>query len=296
MLLDVPNDRSSHTIPTPRGGGVAIVTATIAAAVALFAVQIIQVDVLLPITIGGLLVAFIGALDDRQSVPARWRLLVHFTAALIVVLLLRLPWPFVVIACFYVVWLLNLTNFMDGIDGIAGVETITVCMAMAALTQLEQRAAAPWILPAILAAATLGFLVWNWPPAKIFMGDAGSGFIGFTLGLLSLHAATVDMRLFWCWVVMLGVFVTDATLTLFVRVANREPFYEAHRSHAYQHMARAGGSHLRVTVGVGLINLVWLLPIAVLIADGRISGPMGIAIAYSPLLLAAVKMRAGRHT
>jgi len=151
---------------------------------------------------------------------------------------------------------------MDGIDGIAGMEVVTVCLSAGVLSEVAAPAAHLWVAPAVLASTTLGFLVWNWPPAKIFMGDAGSGFLGLTLAVLSLQAARVDNRLLWSWLILLGVFVVDATITLIRRLGQGERIHQAHRSHAYQHAAVYRGAHLPVTIAVGAINVCWLFPIA----------------------------------
>jgi Fuc2NAc and GlcNAc transferase len=126
------------------------------------------------------------------------------------------------------------------------------------------------------------------------MGDVGSGFLGLILAALSLQAGWVEPRLFWCWVILLGVFTVDASVTLIVRIANGEKFYEAHRSHAYQHAAARRGAHGPVTVAVGAINLCWLLPIALTVALGRLDGLLGVLMAYAPLAVIAVRLKAGR--
>jgi Fuc2NAc and GlcNAc transferase len=157
----------------------------------------------------------------------------------------------------------------------------------------EAAVAVDFALPALLAAATLGFLVWNFPPAKIFMGDAGSGFLGLMLAALSLQAAVLRPVLFWCWVVLLGVFVVDATVTLIRRLLRGERVYEAHRSHAYQHAAIAFGAHRPVTLAVAAINVCWLLPWALAIAAGWVAGVVGLVLAYVPLVALALRFRAG---
>ncbi len=208
---------------------------------------------------------------------------------------LNTGWLGWVIISLYIVWMLNLTNFMDGIDGIASVETITVCMRSAAIiASVASPDARLWLAPVVLASATLGFLVWNWPPARIFMGDVGSGFLGLMLAVLALEAGWAAPRLFWSWVILFGVFVVDATVTLFRRVARGERFSEAHRSHAYQHVAARRGAHRPVTVAVGAINLCWLLPIALLVALGRLDGLVALAVAYIPLIVVAMRMGAGK--
>jgi len=139
----------------------------------------------------------------------------------------------------------------------------------------------------------LGFLIWNFPPARIFMGDAGSGFLGIILALLSLQAAWIESRLLWVWLILLGVFIVDATVTLFRRVLRGEKFYQAHRSHAYQYASRILGTHRPVTLAVCAINIFWLMPVASLVAAGKLDGIIGLVVAYLPLLLLAYRYKAG---
>jgi Fuc2NAc and GlcNAc transferase len=181
---------------------------------------------------------------------------------------------------------------MDGIDGIASVEAICVCLGGAALYLLAGQTALA-ALPLLLGAAVAGFLYWNFPPARIFMGDAGSGFLGIVLGTLSLQAGWVAPELFWSWVILLGVFVCDATFTLIRRLLRGDKVYEAHRSHAYQYASRQFGRHLPVTLAVGAINLFWLLPIALLVGLQKVDGVVGVLVAYLPLIALAMKFRAG---
>jgi len=150
-----------------------------------------------------------------------------------------------------------------------------------------------WLLSAFLATAVLGFLIWNFPPARIFMGDAGSGFLGIILALLSLQAAWIESRLLWVWLILLGVFIVDATVTLFRRVLRGEKFYQAHRSHAYQYASRILGTHRPVTLAVCAINIFWLMPVASLVAAGKLDGIIGLVVAYLPLLLLAYRYKAG---
>ncbi len=206
--------------------------------------------------------------------------------------LVDLGWIGHVLAAFYLVWVLNLYNFMDGIDGIAGVEVITVCMGGALLYGLKGQSDLA-VFPLLLAAASAGFMYWNFPPAKIFMGDAGSGFLGITLGILSLQAAMFDASWLWAWLILLGVFIVDATYTLLRRLLRGDKVYEAHRSHAYQFASRHFGQHLPVTLGVATINLVWLLPLALWVGVGGLDGLVGLTLAYAPLLGLTVKFRAG---
>jgi Fuc2NAc and GlcNAc transferase len=304
-LIDIPNDRSSHSIPTPRGGGVAIVVSFLAALCLLFVGGLISVDLLLSGVGAGTLVAIIGFMDDHSHIAARWRLLGHFAAAAWGLYwlgglppvhtfgqVINLGWTGSVLAAFYLVWMLNLYNFMDGIDGIAGVQAVTVCLGGCVLYGLGANDYLIW--PSLLLAASVGgFLVWNFPSARIFMGDAGSGFLGLILGILTLQAAWVSFDLFWGALILLGVFIVDATFTLLRRLLRGEKVYEAHRSHAYQFASRQYGKHWPVTVTVGLINLLWLLPIAVCVTRFRLDGIIGVILAYAPLVYLAFKYQAG---
>lgn len=304
-VMDIPNARSSHTVATPRGGGVAIVLVFLLSLLVMCLKQDITLNVMLALLGGGGLIALIGFIDDHGHIAARWRLLGHFSAAAwgifwlggiapVVLFGLRLDaqWIVVVLGALYLVWMLNLYNFMDGIDGIASVEAITVCLSACAIYWLMGYSALI-LPPMMLALATVGFLLWNFPPARIFMGDAGSGFIGFMLGLLSLVAAWTAPELLWVWLILLGVFIVDATFTLGRRLSRGEKVYEAHRSHAYQFASRKAGKHLPVTVAVGLINIFWLLPIAVSVAVFNIDGAVGVIVAYAPLIALAIRFQAG---
>lgn len=305
-LLDVPNNRSSHSVPTPRGGGLAIVVSFLVALLILTGFDRLDLSLMVGLLGAGVLVALIGFIDDHRHIDARWRLLVHFIAAgwilyetgglpplSVLGVTLDLAWLGYLPAALYLVWLLNLYNFMDGIDGIAGIEAITVCLSGIVLYWLIGSTSIMYVVPALLLAAVAGFLFWNFPRAKIFMGDAGSGFLGLMLGALSIQAAWTAPELFWGWLILLGVFLVDATVTLIRRILRKEKFYEAHCSHAYQHAARQLDSHIRVTLGIGFINLIWLLPIAVLVALKHLDGVMGLLIAYIPLIFIAIYFKAG---
>lgn len=304
-LIDVPNERSSHTVPTPRGGGVAIVLSF------LFLLPVLPIFSLLSwSSTWGLLgagagIAVLGFLDDHGHIAARWRLLGHFSAAVWALFWLGgapplavmgttfdMGWIGILLAILYLVWTLNLYNFMDGIDGLASVEAIFASLSAALIYAFMGLDAMAWA-PLLLSFAVAGFLYWNFPPAKIFMGDAGSGFLGVTLGVFSLQAAWASPSLIWVWLILMGVFVVDATFTLIRRLMRGDKIYEAHRSHAYQYASRKFGSHLPVTLTVSLVNVVWLLPIALCVAFLDLDGVLGVIIAYIPLVMLAWMFRAG---
>lgn len=275
-LFDIPNERSSHTVPTPRGGGLAIAV-TLAFGVATLGFSgIVQIKVMWALLGGGALVAGIGWMDDHRHVAPHWRVSVHALAALWAVYCLgglakitvggdawHIGWLGSVLAVIGIVWLINLYNFMDGIDGLAGVEAVTAGLSGAALFWW---AGLPGLglAAALVAMSGAGFLGWNWPPAKIFMGDVGSGLLGYCFAVLALAGEKSGQVPAALWLVLLAVFVLDATFTLISRVLAGERWYTAHRSHAYQRTAQLGYSHRRVTLTVGLINMLILFPLAAL--------------------------------
>ncbi|MBS0366262.1 MAG: glycosyltransferase family 4 protein [Proteobacteria bacterium] len=284
-VLDVPNERSSHRTPTPRGGGVAIVLTTTTGLIVLASLGMLGTRLFLALLGGGIPVAVVGFFDDRLRVSVRIRFTVHVAAAIWAVVLLggvptlgsgahlfQLGFAGHIVAILGIVWALNLFNFMDGIDGIAAAEGVFVMWGAALVGLLVGSADSLMLLEAIVGAACLGFLIWNWPPAKIFMGDVGSGYVGYVVGVIALASAH-DGQLPWsAWLILGGAFLVDATVTLVRRAARGERVHEAHRSHAYQWLARRWGSHLPVTVAVAALNVFCLLPCALVAALHPASG------------------------
>ena len=303
QLIDVPGERSSHRTATTRGGGLAIVLTFLCGLSILYAAGLVPSSVLAAICGGGGLVALIGFVDDHRDIPAEWRLLAHFLAAALALYWLggappivgvAVPaWAFAGLAALWMVWLVNLYNFMDGIDGIASIEAITVCFGALLLHVIAAPSSDLWLGPALLLASVAGFLYWNYPPARIFMGDAGSGFLGFVLAVFCVQATWVAVDLFWAWIILLGVFVVDSSVTLMRRMLRRQKLHEAHRSHAYQYASRKHGTHERVSLAVGAINLVWLLPLALLVASAILDWKIGLPIAYAPLIWLAFRYKSG---
>ena len=304
-LVDHPNDRSSHSVPTPRGGGVAIVASFLMLTSGLGLTGQVERSLCLAIFGSGLLVATLGFMDDRSGLSARWRFLGHLAAAIWVLAWMG-PLPSVpilgvtvhlgvaaaLLCALYLVWSINLFNFMDGIDGIASLEAIGVALGGALVWWLVQPTG-DWPVAVLFAACVGGFLVWNFPPAKIFMGDAGSGFLGLIVALLALWSSRTAPHLFWSWFILGGCFMVDATTTLVRRVKRGERFNVAHRSHAYQYAARCHASHKAVSLTVAAINTLWLLPIAVAVALHWLDGVLGVLISYAPLLWLALRYKAG---
>jgi Fuc2NAc and GlcNAc transferase len=189
------------------------------------------------------------------------------------------------------VWLTNLYNFMDGIDAIAAIEGVSVAV-LAAFILLGFAVVHPVSWLALTAAGCAGFLLWNWPPARIFMGDVGSGFLGYVLGVMAYATSAQGLNL-WCWVILLGVFLVDATVTLLRRLATHQRWWEPHRSHAYQYAARRWRSHARVSLSVVCINVFWLGPLAWVGAHYPAWAAGVAAVAILPLIAIALALGAG---
>lgn len=268
--LDYPNERSLHDHPRPRTGGLAVLAAGALCADFLW-LQAGTPGEPAWVGLGAGLVAAVSFLDDRADVPPLIRLGVHFLAAGLVAwsgfVLLEEDGPhrYLLAGGFVLalVWMTNLYNFMDGMDGFAGGMTV---VAFTAFAWLAARAGADTLstVSAAWAAAAAGFLVFNFPPARIFMGDAGASTIGFILGVLALSGVR---RGLWTWpaaLLVLSPFVVDATVTLVGRLVKGERVWQPHRRHFYQRLVRAGWGHRRTVlleyalmIGCAATAVVW---------------------------------------
>jgi glycosyltransferase WbpL len=306
-VMDIPNARSSHTRATPRGGGLSIVVACAVALVVFAALGTVQLRLAVALLGGGALVAGIGFLDDRRHMPATLRLGVHLVAAVWAVGWLGgLPalrvgadvyssgvWGYI-LGVLGIIWTLNLFNFMDGIDGIAASEAVFIAAGVICVTA-RSISTGVCAVAAVFGAASAGFLFWNWPPAKIFMGDVGSGFSGYLIAVLAMAATRDDPVAAWVWLILGGAFFVDATVTLARRLIRREPLHQAHRSHAYQWLARRWGGHRPVTLAVIAVNVLWLLPAAWLAERYPDRALWILAAAFTPLVFLALLAGSGRQ-
>ena len=306
-ILDIPNRRSSHRSATARGGGIAIVVTVTLGTVLLALLGAISSNLCIGLVGGGLVVAGVGLADDHRGLPAAVRFAVQTLAAVWALWWLgslsqvqvgehvaHLGWSGVALAILGILWTVNLFNFMDGIDGLAAGEAVFVAAAGAILAALAPAHAEIAALAWLLAWACAGFLCWNWPPARIFMGDVGSAYLGYAIAVLALADVQTRPAAVWVWLILGGVFFVDATLTLSRRWLRRDRVYEAHRQHAYQWLARRFG-HLRVTVGVLLVDLFWLLPCAALASRRPKLATATVIVAFVPLAVAAFLVGAGRR-
>lgn len=315
-LVQLPNHRSSHQVPTPTGGGIGIVIGVTAAGLLAGFMGLIAWR--WPLTLAlALPLAAVGFIDDRRPVPARLRLALQLLSCGLL-LVASGAWQALGPIGFLVllvagVWWINLFNFMDGIDGLAASQAIFMTLGAVLLGLFASLGSASGpggpvgvggsslsgLLPlASVAAGCGGFLCLNWPPARVFMGDVGSTWLGFMLfgfalesvvgGGGGLHPAV--------WLVLGATFGCDATVTLLRRMLRGERWTEAHRSHAYQRLARRFGAHRPVTLLVIAVNLGWLLPLALLVQIRPEWGWPVAALACLPILAGVLAAGAGRSS
>src|SRR5437763_4856288 len=238
-ILDHPNERSSHDVPQPRGGGMAIVLVTLAGSALWWTPRFAVVAV------AALVVAVVSWIDDVRHLPATLRLGVQSLAA-IAVLMAYPAGAFAPLAFLWMVGLTNAYNFMDGIDGIAGGQAVVAGLAWALFGMIGQQTLIA-MLGLLIAGSSAGFLMHNWQPARIFMGDVGSAFLGFTSASLAVMAWP-NVRLAAAGALVVWLFVADAAFTFARRAARGERVMEAHRSHVYQRMNQRGLSHAAVSM------------------------------------------------
>jgi len=310
-LLDTPVARSAHVAPKPLGGGAALAAPYFLCVIWFVASAAISESALA--YLGCLFIVVLGFSDDRWQLSSKVRLPVQFIVSLAAVRAIGVdsvdfgffslsePLTLSLLAVLSLVWLCNLTNFMDGIDGIAASQLLVTSLSCVVLLVGLDAAAGEsgehdvvLTLSVVLAASAAGFLLWNWSPASLFMGDAGSGFIGFALGLLALESLVTQRMSVWSWVLLLGVFIADTAVTLLVRIIRGERWYEGHSQHAYQILSRRLNSHPRVVWGVILINICWLLPLAWVAGILPHYGVLFATIGLAPLLLGCYRLGAGR--
>ena len=273
-VMDLPNERSLHHTPIPRGGGLSITLATIGSILILILINWLPLKLGIIILLGCTLVSVVGWLDDHHDMPIFWRVLFYMVAALIVVIPLG-GMEFIeigesryflggigsIFAVLGIFWLTNLYNFMDGADGFASSEAITTGIFAGFLFLINNQNALA-VICFVIAASCSGFLIWNWAPAKIFMGDVSSCFIGYMFGILAFIGGKTGEVNIYIWMILLAVFIWDATLTLFKRFAKREKWYSAHKSHSYQRLVQLGYSHSKLALALIVINTMILWPAA----------------------------------
>jgi Fuc2NAc and GlcNAc transferase len=318
-LVQLPNHRSSHIQPTPNGGGLGIVLGGTIAGIWLSWGQSLNLWTVIGLALP---LAIVGLLDDIRHLPARVRFVVHVAVCGgLLIALGSVPaisltpallsggsgvevagWFLSALLLLAGVWWINLFNFMDGIDGIAGAQAVFMLVAAASLAWWAHSGAMAnpvWVLMLCVAAATIGFLLLNLPPARIFMGDVGSTWLAFMIFAFALFTIQTSWLSYAVWLVLAAVFVADTVVTLLTRMARGERWHEAHRSHAYQRLSRRwhGARHIghrSVTLLVAAIDLLWLAPLAWACVRWPQWAQGFVMLAYMPLAAGVLLLGAGR--
>lgn len=267
-ILDYPNERSLHRLPTPRSGGIALLVAVIGVGVVVHMLYPLKSEIVWG-GIGGALIGLVSFVDDRVSIHPFVRLVVHaVVTGAVVTAGLALPvlevpgsayglspasaW---IVTVAFIVWMLNLYNFMDGIDGFAGGMAVFGFGTFAMLGWMAENHQF-LAVNIVIAGAAVGFLLFNLPPARIFMGDSGSSSLGFFAAVSMVWAARDDIFPFWVGVLIFSPFVVDATVTLVRRLMAGDKIWLAHKTHYYQRLVRLGWGHRKTTLAeYGLMSL-----------------------------------------
>lgn len=292
-VLDRPGERSLHEEPTPRGGGIGILAALLVAAVTLWWGGWLSGPRLAGLAPALLAVGLTGWYEDHRELDWRIRISIHAVAAAWLVAVaggvtsmdlgswsVPLGALGYAVAFMGILWLTNLYNFMDGIDALASAEGIFAGAVMGAWLALAGEPGLA-LLALCVAGACAGFLPWNLPRARLFLGDVGSTSLGFLFGAVAVLGAGSGALPAALSMLVLGVFVFDATFTLLARLARGERWYTAHREHAYQYLVRAGMGHGRVVLVLSAVNLLVILPVVVLIQF--IPAALGVAAGFGAL-------------
>ena len=249
IFADMPNSRSSHVTPVVRGGGIVFVLLWV------LSVEIASNE-LLAIVLGSSVIAGVGFLDDIFGLPVLLRFVFQLlVSCLLIYCIGGVSFELAIVYVFAMCWSVNLFNFMDGVDGIAAVEAIFVFGAGGVLFMLhggDAYAMLSWSLVAVVA----GFLVWNYPRARVFMGDVGSYFLGLLVAIFAIVAYHKYNVPIICWLVLYGTFLFDSGITLARRILMRQKFVQAHRSHAYQRLQEIGWSHKQILFAVTFLNIL----------------------------------------
>lgn len=267
-LVAKVNERSSHTIPTPHGGGIAISLVWFIGLFYLYFTSQINVNLFYAF-LSGILISFVSFLDDLYDLSPKLRLTIQSLVSILGLYFLggfnslsfglfEISFSLFtnIFAFFMMVWFINLTNFIDGINGYVGSEFIFLGIAGFLLFS------DPHFL--VLIVSVLGFLFWNWNQAKIFMGDVGSTLLGYNIAILTIYYANQESSNFWIWIILFSLFWFDATLTLIRRKLNNEKLSQAHKKHVYQRLTQSGWSHFKVTNYSIIINFILLLIVYIL--------------------------------
>lgn len=307
QLIDVPDERRNHSQSTPRGAGLGLVISVVASLWALSYYQLLTYTQSLAISVAALLVAGVGFADDHRPLPPWVRVVIQCLATIAVLIGIQIPpqlelvaglslsgWVLYTAVFAGIIWMINLYNFMDGIDAIVCTELVSVCALMGALLFYFQWWSYNLSLVLVLGTAAAAFLCFNWPPAKLFMGDVCSGFLGLMMAVMALLLWRQSELLLWVWLILQLAFLVDTGVTLIHRLLRGQTLYQAHSTHAYQQAFRRYRRAEPILICLFLLKLCWLSGCAMAVLMEWVSGLSGLLISSIPLVVLAFYFKAGQ--
>jgi len=298
-IISSPNFRTLHLGDAITGGGIVFSLIFFSSTFYFWSIEFLTDEIFFVLGIGGFFGALLGFLDDLFNISAIKKLIFHTILSAWSIYWLELgifsdiDWiPDIIsigLSVLFLVWVINAYNFIDGIDGLAISGATFISGGLILIMIITNNPSELTIIYFSLLACALAFMIFNWPPARIFMGDSGSIFLGYIIGTLVLLTIERGDVTEWTWLVIFGYFFADTTVTQLMRLLLVKKWYKAHRSHAYQNLARISGSHLKVTSGIIIYHFVWLLPLMIFSIKLPDFSMFAAALAVFPAMLFAVK-------
>ena len=298
-ILAHKNFRTLHDNVVPRGGGVVFSLVFILNIVILYFLDKIDSYTMLAVCIGGTTAVILGFIDDIRNIGKTPKLISQFCLAIWILLCFKggylitirwMPvWLSIFITVISLIWLMNSYNFMDGVDGMAISGSVSICGTLILVLFITNGSKDLILFFLLLAVCSFAFLISNWPPAKIFMGDSGSIFLGYIFGAMIIKTTLTGDISLWTWLIVFGYFIADTTTTTIMRIILVKKWYGEHRGHAYQNLARIWGSHLKVTGYVLLFHVLWLLPLAIWSGINVELAPFAVFLALLPPIIFSFK-------
>jgi Fuc2NAc and GlcNAc transferase len=298
-ILANPNFRTLHEFPVPRGGGIVFSLIFVIGVFVLWYIDLLSVELLLILGFGGAVAALFGFIDDIYNIRVSFKLLIQICLSIWMLYWLEgsallhgselLGIMTIPLLILFIVWMINAYNFMDGIDGMAVSGAFYITGSLTLIMLITNGSPELAVLFVLLMASVGAFMLFNWPPASIFMGDSGSVFLGYIFASFILISVVRNELSLWTWLVIFGYFFADTTVTQIARLILVKKWYGAHRSHAYQNLARITGSHLKITGGVTAYHILWLLPLSLWTVLQPDSALVAAFLAVMPGLVIAYK-------
>ena len=303
LFIDKPSNRSTHLNPTPTAGGLSMLITFTLYVIILHNILNINNTVLYFLFASLLPVVIVGLIDDYKEMNIYTRLIAQFFSASLIIYYFQISddnnylnqesFLIIIISIILSMWLMNLYNFMDGIDGYAASECVFVSFSSALIIYLNNENSILYLYLLGFGFSSIGILIRNWYPAKIFMGDTGSVSIGLLFAFFIFYSASESMISIYTWLILLSIFISDSTYTLFVRIVTKKDITKPHLTHAFHLLATNRNSQIFVTKKMIFINILWVLPMAMLSNYFMVYNIVITFIVYLPMIIYLIRIGAG---